>query len=670
MEYGVKGTVLADRPYVYRLTGQVGSVTRKKTEMTGRTLAKRGQTTTITGRFESLNLQMKQVFKACEDHVEETIHLTNCNSEPMTLKTIEMGFAVSLTNRPTNRLCAIPFCVQLDGSRHNYSTADLGSGNFHNAVYSDSSRPEPPLNEKGRLRSEAWAWWQDGEGVLVIKYNNENVELSVAEPFEDHGEMCLRFGGVGTCLYGEPDAGHHLLPAQTFTFGTTFYYPITGPIENAFYQYRDFLDARGHGFPTDYNPPVHWNELYDIGWFHSNAELLKQNYNRETLLKEAALARDCYCESLYLDPGWEVAEGWTMWDESRLGEVHDFIETLRKDYGLNLAFRSVLRCYQDRWPVSDLIQHADRSQGPLPNSNDGQSLWELCLCNKKLWQEKLNRILAIAKQGMRFLMVDESDWRGPCYDPNHGHRVPTTASDHLQAVHELCRELKRQCPELTIECHDPIWPWHTSIYAPSYFQQGFGDEGMYHENWGFEYMWNCINDLTTGKALALYYYNLGCNVPLYLHITMTADNDQALFFWWAASTVRHLGIGGKKGHPSVTPQGLPPFDEEKRFALYQRHMSLYRKLKPYFVRGVFHGLTENLHLHILPNQPGGVLVAFNLTQEAQVLHAAIPLNLFNSELSLPVNGCKSRCENGLLKLEINVAAMSPAIVTIGSAIAG
>lgn len=139
---------------------------------------------------------------------------------------------------------------------------------------------------------------------------------------------------------------------------------------------------------------------------------------------------------------------------------------------------------------------------------------------------------------MRFIMFDEMDWRGPCYDPKHGHHVPTTPLDHIMAVHRMAREVRRECPGVLIEVHDPVWPWHTSVYAPTYFQQGFGDNGAYDENWGFEYMWSCLDDLKSGRALSLYYYNLGCNIPLYLHITMAADNDNCLFFWWAASTVR------------------------------------------------------------------------------------------------------------------------------------
>jgi len=116
------------------------------------------------------------------------------------------------------------------------------------------------------------------------------------------------------------------------------------------------------------------------------------------------------------------------------------------------------------------------------------------------------------------------------------------------AVYALTREVRRQCPELTVEAHDPVWPWVTCIYV-RLTSSRVRRQGAYDENWGFEYMWDCLNDLRSARALALYYYALGCNVPLYLHITMAADNDSAVLLV-DASTVRHLGIEERKatGH--------------------------------------------------------------------------------------------------------------------------
>jgi len=660
------GLDFADRAYRYALSGVVGGDTFHDVGLTGRTCTRVGDKTVVTGRFERSHIEIEQVFRNVDGHLEETITLKNTGQKPVTLDRVELGFVADISRRKDWRLCAIPFRVQLDGSVHDYSTKALMNGEFSNAVYSDRTRPEPPLMEEGCLRSEAWAWWNGERGLVIIKYNNDAIELSIASPRNQRDSRTLRFGGAGFCLYGEPSTARQLESGKQVTFGTTRYVPFEGGLTQAFTCYRDFLDSRGHTFPPDYNPPVNWNELYDIGWYHSNVKYLKKYYTREALLREAEKAKACGCELLYLDPGWEVAEGTTLWDESRLGTVPDMIKTLKEEYGLDLGYRTILRCYRDHWPHEYLVRHPDKEPGPGVWA--GQRLWELCLCNPTFWQEKLKRILDISRHGVRFMMFDEMDWRGPCYDTGHGHPVPATPLDHVLAVYSLCKEVRKRCPGLIVEAHDPVWPWSNSIYAPTYFQQGFGEKGCYDENWGFEYMWDCINDLKSGKALALYYYNLGCNIPLYLHITMAADNDNCLFFWWAASTVRHLGIGGKDSNKSVEPRGgLPPYDPEKRFAAYKEQMRVYKRLKPYFVRGRFHGLAENIHLHTLAGAKGGVVIVFNITDAEQAIEFAIPRKVLDARSEMAVKGAQPRWRSEELELQCTLPAMSPGLICIGDA---
>ena len=343
----------------------------------------------------------------------------------------------------------------------------------------------------------------------------------------------------------------------------------------------------------------------------------------------------------------------------------NLVKTLREDFGLQLGFRTIQRSYGVHWPTEFMVQHAS-GQAPQPVAWGTTHFWEMCLNDRRFWKEKVARIVAIGRQGMKFLMVDEMDWRGPCHNPAHDHPVPSTPLDHIRAVMELSREVRRQCPEMILETHDPVWPWFGSRYLPTYFQQGFGTRGAFDENWGFEYMWNCIADLKTGKALALYYYNLGCNIPLYLHITMAADNDNAVFFWWAASTVRHLGIGGKIGHPSVEFLGKPaPFDSEQRFALYQEQMRLYRQLKPYFVRGTFIGLAENIHLHTLPGKEGGVINLFNLTDAEKEFEFAVPRSILGASRDLTVTGVHAEWRSDSVLIRHKLPAMTPAVIKIG-----
>ena len=662
------GLTFADRPYHYAIKGHKDdSQPISESGLKHKDVIATPQGATIKGFFESLGITLIQALHQTPEGLEETITIKNSTNQIISVDEIELGFCGSLQKRGDWRLCAIPFKVQLDGSRHDYPVQALIEGQFHNAVFVDSTREFMPLlSEDGRLRSEAWAWGSEDKGLLVAKYNNQQIELSVAAPFRQGGEQILRFGGVGFCLYGEPSGVHRLVPGEEFTFGTSVYAVYQHGLNEAFTLFRNFLDAREHTFPNDYNPPVNWNELYDVGWYHSNLEKLKQNYTREALLDEAKKAKEVGCELLYLDPGWEVCEGITLWDEKRLGSVQSLVETLKKDYGLGLGYRTILRTYQDYWPAEDLVQHNENA--PQPILIGDQYFWEPCLCNPVFRAEKLKRILAISQQGVRFMMVDEMDWRGPCYATHHGHAVPTTPLDHTMAVYSLTEAIRKACPGLTIECHDPVWPWATSIYVPTYFQQGFGDRGLYDENWGFEYMWDCLNDLRSGRAQALYYYNLACNVPIYLHITMAADNDACVFFWWVASTVRHVGIGGKESSSTIEPPGgLPPRDKEKRFKAYKAQMQIYHRLKPYFVRGTFHGISETAHLHTLEGKKGGVLNLFNLTDADQAVEVFVPRGLLQADSDLPVSGAQAEWTTAGVKVSLNLKAMSPAVMGIGEA---
>jgi hypothetical protein len=662
--------VFAALPYRYEVQGNIGPTAFRETDLVDRSLTVAGDTMVLTGRLPAAQLALRQEVRTVAGGLDEIISLTNHSSLPVQLSDIGIGFATRLADHAGWHLAAIPFTVQLDGSRHHYTVADLGAGGFKNAVCFDNSKVEPPVVEANRLRSEAWAWRCGDVNLVVMKYNAAEMELSVAAVLDEAGAKCLRFGGVGTCLYGEPIRLHRVAPGQTVTFGVTMYRVVRGDLTAAHTLYRAELDRRGHGFPSDYNPPVNWNELYDIGWHHSDPAALQQHYTREALERQAALAKDVGCELLYLDPGWEVAEGLTRWDEARLGKQSEFAATLRDRYGLALGIRCILRCNGDaahhEWDERFVVRHAFGTRVIWHNYKPSAGHKEYCLCAPEFRRQKLERIDAVIKGGACFLMVDEMDWRGPCHDPNHGHPVPSTHNDHVRAVYALCRELRERNPNLLVECHDPLWPWHTCIYVPTYFQQAFKG-GAYQENWGFEYMWNCLDDLKSGKALALYYYALGCNIPLYLHITMAADNDACVFFWWAASTVRHLGIGGKQGHPTINPANLPPHDPEKRFAAYKQQMARYRRLKPWFVHGTFHGISETAHLHTQPGMPGGVLNLFNLTDAPKDMEVRIPLTLLSTDKPLTVDQGQAEWSKDAVTIRLTLPAMSPAVLTLGGA---
>ena len=662
----------ADRPHQVVVRGWAGDRPFAGAHLVNPQIHTSGPTTVLEAAVAHTPLTLRQEWTRTEESLCEQTMLTNAGDVPVMLDHVGIGLAADLERRDDWRLVAIPFRRQLNGASQEFTGRQLRHGVCHNVVYADPTRPEPQLTEQDILRSEAWAWGTGDRGIVVMKYNRQAIELSVVGMAGPPESRCIRFGGVGLSLYGEPSACRRLTPQQRVVFGTTCYRSYEGGLEQAFYHYRDFLDAHGHATPASYDPPLNWNELYDIGWLHNNKEQLAERYTRTALLDEARKARDSGCDLLYLDPGWEVFEGSTRWDESRLGTTQDLVSTLRQQFDLGLGFRTILRCHGDPaeadWPADWLVQRAHGWDQPI---TAGAPMWELCLCHQPVFDEKVRRIVDIAKHGVRFLMVDEYDWRGPCVHPGHTHAGPTTAADHAEAVYRLCRTLRQQCPGLVIECHDPIWPWHLAVYTPMYYRQGFDDAdpwAAYQENWGFEYMWNCLDDLRSGRALSLYDYNLACSIPLYLHITMAADNDACLFFWWAASTVRHLGIGGMTGHPSINPANLPEFDPDRRFAAYRRQVQLYHQLKPYLVRGVFWGLNEDAHLHTLPGRAGGVLILFNRTDETRQVDLRIHADqLGGDDLAVKGAGVDPSWVGDCLGIRAALPPMSPTVVTIGDA---
>jgi hypothetical protein len=80
------------------------------------------------------------------------------------------------------------------------------------------------------------------------------------------------------------------------------------------------------------------------------------------------------------------------------------------------------------------------------------------------------------------------------------------------------------------------------LYTPVYYKHGL--PGSYNEIWGFELMWQRMEDLHDRRARSLYYHNLVCNVPVYLHTDLRDDNEHCVVLWWYASTCRQPGMGG------------------------------------------------------------------------------------------------------------------------------
>ncbi|MHB9036125.1 MAG: hypothetical protein ACYC64_05620 [Armatimonadota bacterium] len=620
-----------------------------------------GKVVTISGLLGEpggeVQLRVRQRLYMPEDgeYLEEQIAVQNLSQKDLVLRGYRFGFRKRL-EKPERyggpkidiedyRLVALPFRLQPDGKKHDYQLDDLYHGRYACSEFHNVQRLVQEVVDKNRARSEGWAWTDGENGLLVIKYNPDSVEYSMLDTEHCDGETYLTFGGASPSLYNEPTEVRNLKAGAESVFGKTHYHFYEGLWRRGSYMFREYMNSQGHGLPEDYDPPVHWNELYDIGWHHNNREALAEHYTIETLEREAAKAREVGCDALYLDPGWEICEGGTQWDAERLGDVSEFVNMIGEKYDLKVAFRTIGRSYCDEYPGM-YRRRPDGSVGYYA-PYDQKPFYEPCICSRQYQEEKLKKLRMLADVGMSFIMFDEFDWRGACYNPNHGHPVPTTPNMHARAVVDLARKVHESHPHILTEVHDPVWPWGVR-YLPMYFLH---EAGSFDETWAFEFMWNPLEDLLSGKALSLFYYNLAYEIPLYLHINMENDNDNCLAFWWYASTARHLGIGGKKGN-------------DKRFEAYKAAMTQYKELKDLYCRGRFFGVDELTHIHVLPESGRCVVNAFNLTDTAVSRKVNLRLSDLGFVEDVTVEGTPYELAGDKLTLNLEIPPFSPAVVKV------
>jgi hypothetical protein len=368
------------------------------------------------------------------------------------------------------------------------------------------------------------------------------------------------------------------------------------------------MEQRGHSCPPGFNAPIHWNEIYDnkLWWLpgddQDDAAMRKKYYTLESMKEEAAKAKDIGCEALYLDPGWDTNFGSKIWDEGRLGTCESFTTMLQRDYGLKLSLHTPLSgwCDPSSYPTS--ANRVDRfGRRRMWTKEKGFLDSPLCGSSDQYINTTADRLRTLAKDKAAFFMFDGTNYHEECWDPNHGHRVPARLEEHDQAKCRLARMVHTEYPNVLIEMHNP---------TPLYYGHGRCPEGEgacqgagFDSIWGFELMWQPMQDLLSGHSIALYYYNLAYSIPIYLHIDLRTDNQNALVFWWNASTCRHLGIGGTHSDPVARKA-------------QKEGMATYRRLKPYFAAGTFYGIDEQTHVHTDAKTNTAVVNCFNLSNVA------------------------------------------------------
>ncbi len=259
-------------------------------------------------------------------------------------------------------------------------------------------------------------------------------------------------------------------------------------------------------------------------------------------------------------------------------------------------------------PENDLSAvDAAAKRGPRPSRS---AVIRLCLGSKQYLEEAEKRLLAHCADGVVYLMYDGNWWNGGCDNPRHGHPIPYLMEDHIRANLDLARRVHARYPDVLIEMHDMLAGGSTHRITPVYYKYGL--PGSYDDNWGFELMWSSLNDIKERRCLALYYYNMGCNIPMYLHVNLSTDNEYCLVLWWYASTCRHLGIGGSHKDPAIV-------------RAQQEGMRKYRALDRFYKRGDFYGINEEIHVHALAEENSFVVNLFNLSDQTRTIEGSISL---------------------------------------------
>ena len=588
----------------------------------------------ITGKLAGLAVRQVFTLPADKAFLNEYLYLANTTEETISLADLETGLQKRVSNATgdllaevvEDRLLAIPLRRRPDddqGQVNEFSVASLINAEGWEYV---PHTMWPPKRMPSRHRfSEGWAWLHDAHAFCVFKFNQEHMCYSVVTPHKStHGDN-LRFGG--TCMIsGNPSALAQIAPGQTIDLGVTTYRTVAGGCNEALYAFRDFLDENGCRFSANFNPPVHWNQLYNMkgAWYHR-----PEQYTRARIEQEAALAQAYHCESLYLDPGWDTTFGSFIWGEQWLGPRQRFVADMKSQYGLKVS----LHCPMPPWastsglllgPLSlpDWPDEALRKRLDVPT--DGASATTdapkqqleagpaLCMGSRQFLDEAEERLCANCADGVCFLMFDGTWWNGDCVDPSHGHPIPYRCEDHMRTCVELARRVHSKYPDVLIEMHDMLSGGSRLRKTPVYYKYGL--PGSYDENWGFELMWDPMARLRDGSAKALYYYSMGCNIPLYLHVDLKTDNEYGIVFWWNASTCRHLGIGGTHSNPQIV-------------AMHKQAMKTYRRLETFFKRGEFYGINEGIHLHVLPEEDALAINIFNLSDQKKLVQGQIELRL-------------------------------------------
>lgn len=656
------GEKIADGPYSYSFgepTFHLASQTENVVLLEGKTIH---------------GIEVAHEFSV-SDHgwFEEQITTTNTTAESMRFKDIRCGFTrrsePDLESR-TETFTAIPFRREPAGIIGQYMDFTLDE-----VLHSPSSSRllervvfwTQPTISTPEYSSEAW-WWDSRSGGFVIsKYSDNGMEWSLLDSTNlEDGGLRLRWGGIGL-HHGQPERGATLAAGESHTWGVTRVTAVSGGLEEAYYAFRSERTSRGHGCPQDFNPPVHWNELYDNKLYtlpnnkQDEAESRALYYTRADMMEEARKGQLYSCEALYLDPGWDTHFASKIWDSARLGPAADFIDTIKNDYGLKVSVHAPMAGWTNPTSYPETTWRKNRwGQRARWDASNAYRFFNspICGASEEFRNETYRRLTKLTDAGIAFIMFDGTMFVDECWDSEHGHPVPAGRQAHAESHLELARMVHDSAPDVLIEMHDPVVGGFPSHFTPIYYGHGreskTGRRG-FDSVWAFELMWRPLDDLLSGHAIALYYYNLAYSLPLYEHVDLKSDNEHCLVLWWNVSTSRHLGIGGTSADPAIVTS-------------QQAAMREYIRLKPYFTHGEFFGLGEETHAHTAQDGRSTVMNCFNLSDEplSRTLDFRLDAVGLRPDLKYQAHGADLTFADGVANGELTIPARGHALIEISS----
>jgi len=625
-----------------------------------------GQDLTIHGEMAGLDIEHNFHLPADKLFFEEHIVLHNQGNMRISLSEFEMGFPLRIKDKDDNiisglandRMMAVPFLHRADKKNDDdYSMTEILEQPGWE-YRPDFVHPKYRYIDSRHHFSDGWAWIHGNRSVGIFSFNQEHPVYSVLSPVKTPKGTLLRFGGACYLpIHSQPTEMSRINPGDKLDFGVMRYQSISGGYNEAAYSYRAMLDEKGCRFPDNYNPPIHWEQLYDMEGAWNNRI---KNYTKARVEKEAVKGVEYSCESLYLDPGWDTKFGSFIWGDEWLGPRKKFIEEMQSKYGLKVSLHTPMppwtsikglemgpSCVSD-WPAEsrriappETLKDTVIKRGP-----------DICMGSKYFMDEAEKRLLANCEDGVVFLMYDGANWNGSCVDTSHGHPVPYLQEDHMRKCIELVKRVHAKYPNVLIELHDMMLADHNvRRIAPVYYKYGL--PLSYDENWGFELMWDPMEDIKQGRGLAMYYYNLACNIPIYLHIDLRRDNENCVMLWWFASTARHLGIGG-------TNKDIKTVEAQKAAMKY------YRQFDRFFKRGEFYGINEEIHLHVLPDENAFMVNMFNLSDTRRTITGKFDLKRAGLDPALAFTSSKSwaKIDKGMLEVSLEMPPWSAEVTDV------